>query len=202
MPKAVVNFNVMVSSVSLINSFYLGINYAVRWFFSNLKPSNFFHLFSAHLVKFKHFVPISVFQGSHFEADNLIYFPSLTYFEKNSVFRNAEGRLQLVRIAVSPVSDKIKNDWRIVKALGDYMNVIVNNDDFSSKVLLNKVEDVVVTKKIFFDNNALLMIKPVKINFSNFVSFNDPYLVDSLTRNSVTMALVSVVLNNKLNNFI
>jgi NADH-quinone oxidoreductase subunit G len=199
-PKAEFSFNVMLPSVSLTNSFYTGVNYTVRWFYTTLKIDNFFYLISTNFIKFKNFIPVLVFQGSHFEENNLIYFPSLTYFEKNSIFRNAEGRFQSARIAISPVSDKIKNDWRIVKALGDYMGIESFSNSDTSNISLNKMEDFVVSNNIFSSNRLININKIVKINFSSFIFA--PCLADSLTRNSVTMALVSVVLNSKFSNFI
>lgn len=199
-PKTELSFNVMLPSVSLVNSFYAGVNYAIRWSYTTFKNDSFFHLISTNLIKFKKFIPILVFQGSHFEENNLVYFPTLTSFEKNSIFRNAEGRFQSARIAISPLSDKIKNDWRIIKALGDYMNIEFFNGSDSSKLCLNKLETSTVSNNIFSINQRAFTNKIVKISFSGFTSIT--YLVDSLTRNSVTMALVSVTLNSRFNNFI
>ena len=64
-----------------------------------------------------------IYQGHHGDlgahrAD--VIFPAAAYTEKNAMFVNTEGRVQLAKQAVFPVGDA-KEDWKILRALSSIM---------------------------------------------------------------------------------
>ena len=203
-----VSLNVMLPSVSLSNAFYIGLNYSFKWFYSKkIFLNNFFYVIGAVSVKFSaKVIGLLIHQGSHYDSNFFFgagfLLPSLSYYEKIGTFRNIEGRFQTTKIAVNPLSDKIKNDWRILKALTDYLKVQIL--DFKGNSALNSsysFEVPTISNNIFFKNFPLYQL--MKLNVHSFETRGlNPYLIDSVTRNSVTMALVANSLNSKFNNFI
>jgi NADH-quinone oxidoreductase subunit G len=66
-----------------------------------------------------------IYQGHHGDvgaqrAD--VIFPGAAYTEKAALYVNTEGRVQMARAAVSPVG-QAKEDWRIVRAFSEVLNV-------------------------------------------------------------------------------
>jgi NADH-quinone oxidoreductase subunit G len=64
-----------------------------------------------------------IYQGHHGDAGAAVadvILPSCAYTEKNGLYVNTEGRLQLARQAVPPVGEA-KEDWKIIRALSEVL---------------------------------------------------------------------------------
>lgn len=62
-----------------------------------------------------------IYQGSHGDFGAMradVILPGLAYTEKDSIYVNVEGRVQMARRASSPVGDA-REDWRIIRAVSE-----------------------------------------------------------------------------------
>ncbi len=141
-----------------------------------------------------------VYQGHHGDlgasfADVIL--PGSAYTEKTATYVNTEGRVQSTRAATSPPGSA-REDWKILRALAEYMNVELNYDDvYSLKSRLGEISPSLVytdvlepvsaeIAKLGIDTLAGLETKisgaVLKNPIENF------WMTDVISRSSVTMA--------------
>lgn len=141
-----------------------------------------------------------VYQGHHGDlgasfADVIL--PGSAYTEKTATYVNTEGRVQSTRAATSPPGSA-REDWKILRALAEYMNVELNYDDvYSLKSRLGEISPSLVytdvlepvsaeIAKLGIDTLAGLETKisgaALKNPIENF------WMTDVISRSSVTMA--------------
>ena len=138
---------------------------------------------------------IVIYQGHHGDrgahrAD--LIFPGAAYTEKDGLYANTEGRVQLARRAVSPPGEA-REDWKIIRALSDYVGkTLPYNDLFQLRQRLVKewphfgrIDSVTpgLPSKITSKNKVLADdFKPV---------YEDYYLTDPICRASAVMGKCS-----------
>lgn len=141
-----------------------------------------------------------VYQGHHGDlgasfADVIL--PGSAYTEKTATYVNTEGRVQSTRAATSPPGSA-REDWKILRALAEYMNVELKYDDiYSLKSRLGEISpslnyiDVLEPvsssiAKLGIETLSTLDSKitgtPLKNPIENF------WMTDVISRSSVTMA--------------
>ncbi|CCH44087.1 NADH dehydrogenase (ubiquinone) Fe-S protein 1 [Wickerhamomyces ciferrii] len=141
-----------------------------------------------------------VYQGHHGDlgasfADVIL--PGSAYTEKNGTYVNTEGRVQATRAATSPPGSA-REDWMILRALGEFLNVDLNYDDvyslrsrigeISPSLLYQDVIEPVSSSIAQLGINALASLDgkitgaPLTNPIENF------WMTDVISRSSVTMA--------------
>lgn len=151
---------------------------------------------------------LCIYQGHHGDqsvsrAD--IILPSITYFEKDSTYSSLEGN-SLQTKAVFYNLGKARNDWKILRALAEVLDVSLL---FSSKSeLKERLGDLVpyyhyswssntifdrLVRKLFSGSSQVACYYPTP--FSSYI--NNFYLNDSISRASKTMSLCSSSYNLK-----
>ncbi|WLF78641.1 NADH dehydrogenase (ubiquinone) 78K chain precursor, 5-prime end [Lodderomyces elongisporus] len=143
-----------------------------------------------------------VYQGHHGDigasfADVIL--PGSAYTEKSGTYVNTEGRTQVTRAATNPPG-VAREDWKIIRALSEYLNAKLPYDDIVSlRIRLGEIaphlvrHDVIepVSSEIaqigFLDlvnknKSAKVTGEPLKNPISNF------YMTDVISRSSPTMA--------------
>lgn len=168
-----------------------------------VKPK-FIYLLGADEIKGKE-IPkdaFVVYQGHHGDvgasyADVIL--PGSAYTEKSATYVNTEGRAQSTRAATNPPG-AAREDWKILRALSEYLNAPLPYDDlYQVRLRLNEIaphlvrHDVVETvsqdvAKIGFEDlshrnkGASIIGVPLKNPIDNF------YFTDVISRSSPTMA--------------
>ncbi|ODQ61401.1 hypothetical protein WICANDRAFT_78032 [Wickerhamomyces anomalus NRRL Y-366-8] len=141
-----------------------------------------------------------VYQGHHGDlgasfADVIL--PGSAYTEKTATYVNTEGRVQSTRAATSPPGSA-REDWKILRALAEYMNVELNYDDiYSLKSRLGEISPSLVytdvlepvsaeIAKLGIDTLAGLETKITGAVLKNPIE--NFWMTDVISRSSVTMA--------------
>ncbi|EMG49210.1 nuo78 NADH-ubiquinone oxidoreductase 78 kDa subunit [Candida maltosa Xu316] len=143
-----------------------------------------------------------VYQGHHGDlgasfADVIL--PGSAYTEKSGTYVNTEGRTQVTRAATNPPG-VAREDWKIIRALSEYLNAKLPYDDIVSvRMRLGEIaphlvrHDVIepvsqeIAKIGFTDlvnknKSAKIFGEPLKNPIDNF------YFTDVISRSSPTMA--------------
>lgn len=141
-----------------------------------------------------------VYQGHHGDlgasfADVIL--PGSAYTEKNATYVNTEGRVQATRAATSPPGSA-REDWKILRALAEYMNVELNYDDiYSLKSRLGEISPSL----IFTDVVEPVSAEIAKLGINTLAGLESKitggalknpienfWMTDVISRSSVTMA--------------
>lgn len=143
-----------------------------------------------------------VYQGHHGETGAAladVILPGAAYTEKSATYINTEGRTQVTRSATNP-PQSAREDWKIIRALSDYLNAPLPYDDLyalrgrlgqiaphlvrhgvvepaSSDVAALGVQDLVTRNS---------KASPVGIHLKNPIT--NFYFTDVISRSSPTMA--------------
>ena len=133
-----------------------------------------------------------VYQGHHGDqgaqmAD--VIFPGAAYTEKQGLYVNLEGRVQETQI-VTPLLGEAKEDWRIIRALSDYVGHTLPYDA-REKLLERLGEDFPLFKQrgILSQNKKSTFKGPLEIRRGLLETTVTPYyLQDVIGRASPTMA--------------
>ncbi|KAL1574134.1 NADH dehydrogenase (quinone), G subunit [Candida albicans P57072] len=143
-----------------------------------------------------------VYQGHHGDlgasfADVIL--PGSAYTEKSGTYVNTEGRVQATRAATNPPG-VAREDWKIIRALSEYLNAKLPYDDiYSVRLRLGEIAPHLVRHdviepvsqeiaKIGFNDlvnknkSATIFGEPLKNPIDNF------YFTDVISRSSPTMA--------------
>ena len=133
-----------------------------------------------------------VYQGHH--GDNSakiadVILPGAAYTEKNGIYVNCEGRVQQAIRATFPPGDA-KEDWKIIKAFSDKLNLSLNFDTHQSlRNLLfenfphfEKFGEIKSSKIKKIGKSGNLVNEKFNDTFSNF------YMTCSISRSSITMS--------------
>lgn len=143
-----------------------------------------------------------VYQGHHGDlgasfADVIL--PGSAYTEKSGTYVNTEGRVQATRAATNPPG-VAREDWKIIRALSEYLNAKLPYDDiYSVRLRLGEIAPHLVRHdviepvsqeiaKIGFNDlvnknkSATIFEEPLKNPIDNF------YFTDVISRSSPTMA--------------
>ncbi|CAX40482.1 NADH-ubiquinone oxidoreductase subunit, mitochondrial precursor, putative [Candida dubliniensis CD36] len=143
-----------------------------------------------------------VYQGHHGDlgasfADVIL--PGSAYTEKSGTYVNTEGRVQATRAATNPPG-VAREDWKIIRALSEYLDAKLPYDDiYSVRLRLGEIaphlvrHDVIepvsqeIAKIGFQDlvnknKSAIIFGEPLKNPINNF------YFTDVISRSSPTMA--------------
>lgn len=143
-----------------------------------------------------------VYQGHHGDlgasfADVIL--PGSAYTEKSGTYVNTEGRVQATRAATNPPG-VAREDWKIIRALSEYLNAKLPYDDiYSVRLRLGEIAPHLVRHdviepvsqeiaKIGFNDlvnknkSATIFGEPLKNPIDNF------YFIDVISRSSPTMA--------------
>ncbi|WP_409433649.1 NADH-quinone oxidoreductase subunit NuoG [Litorimonas sp. RW-G-Af-16] len=150
-----------------------------------------------------------IYQGSHGDsgahvADVIL--PGAAYTEKDGLYVNLEGRVQMGVRAVSPKGDA-KEDWAIIRALSGHMNRVLPYDnlgalreklfaDHPSFMSLGNIAD-----KAEFDPSTLGQGAGKAVKLSNTPLRNpitDFYLTNPIARASNVMAECSAIIDDNL----
>ncbi len=143
-----------------------------------------------------------IYQGSHGDAGAHVadvILPGAAYTEKDGLYVNMEGRVQMGSRAVAPKGEA-KEDWAIIRALSGHMNRVLPYDNLGA--LREKLfEDHpsfmslgMIAEKADFDSSTLgrkstLSKAPLKSPISDF------YMTNPIARASNVMAECSAVID-------
>jgi len=133
-----------------------------------------------------------VYQGHHGDAGAHradVVLPGVAYTEKDAIYVNTEGRVQLARRAVQPPGEA-REDWAIVRALSEVMNQKLPFDTLaqlrSKLVQANPVfagiDRIKPASWGAFGKPGAVSDKPFQTTIENF------YMTDPISRSSPTMA--------------
>ena len=142
-----------------------------------------------------------IYQGHHGDAGAHradVILPGAAYTEKNAIYVNTEGRVQLAERAAFPPG-KARDDWAIIRAISSEMGTPLPYD--SQPALRSKLQsefpaflaiDTVETAEWSeFGNSGALDVAPLESPIENF------YMTDPISRASETMArCVDEILGN------
>ena len=143
-------------------------------------------------IGWKTFVIYQGHHGDHGAARADVILPGAAYTEKDGIYVNTEGRVQLVRRASTPPVEA-KEDWKILRALSEKLGQVLPyntqvelrsriNDEFK---LLEHADEIVPAKWGAFGGKG----KVSKLAFKNPVS--NYYLTNAICRASDTMRACS-----------
>ena len=133
-----------------------------------------------------------IYQGHHGDrganrADVIL--PGAAYPEKNGLYVNTEGRVQMARMAVFPLGEA-REDWKILRALGEQLGVRLPYDSLS-QVRKSLAE----TSPVFRTIESLVTAEwgpfghPGSVEAAPFVNpIDNYYMTDPISRASATMA--------------
>ena len=147
-------------------------------------------------IGWKTFVIYQGHHGDHGAARADVILPGAAYTEKDGIYVNTEGRVQLARRASSPPGEA-KEDWKILRALSGVLGQALPydtqvelrtriNDEFK---LLEHVDEIVPATWGAFGGQG----KMSKLAFKNPVS--NYYLTNAICRASDTMKACSIAFN-------
>ncbi|CCE78365.1 Piso0_000986 [Millerozyma farinosa CBS 7064] len=143
-----------------------------------------------------------VYQGHHGDvgasyADVIL--PGAAYTEKSATFVNTEGRTQITRAATNP-PDAAREDWKILRALSEYLGAPLPYDDIVQvRLRLGEIAPHLVRHEVI----EPVSVDIVKTGLSDLVSKNKKvapigvplknpidnfYFTDVISRSSPTMA--------------
>ncbi|AEP09685.1 NADH-quinone oxidoreductase subunit NuoG [Micavibrio aeruginosavorus] len=133
-----------------------------------------------------------VYQGHHGDAGAAradIILPGAAYTEKDGLYVNTEGRVQMGRAAVWPVGEA-REDWKVIRALSAWMDHPLPYDDLAglrSRIVhewphLGQVDTLVASPWRSFGASGL-------VNSGAFVpAVKNFYITNVVTKASLTMA--------------
>eukprot|EP00056_Hartaetosiga_gracilis_P000373 m.38044 g.38044 ORF g.38044 m.38044 type:complete len:718 (+) comp10179_c0_seq1:74-2227(+) len=145
-----------------------------------------------------------IYQGSHGDLGATVadvVLPGAAYTEKDATFVNTEGRAQTTRAAVSPPSNA-RVDWEIVVAASHVANFVTPSKSALPYATVEEVRgrmsevrpsltqyDVLHSQPLeaASDNQKFNVPKDAKLTMS-MTNLKDFYMVDPITRSSLTMA--------------
>ena len=133
-----------------------------------------------------------IYQGHHGDrgahrADVIL--PGAAYTEKNALYVNTEGRVQLARMATFPLGEA-REDWKILRALSEHLGATLPYDSLSQvrrrlaevNPVFGRIDEIVPASWGPFGTAGTLdpvaFVPPV-VNY---------YMTDPISRASVTMA--------------
>jgi NADH-quinone oxidoreductase subunit G len=133
-----------------------------------------------------------VYQGHHGDAGAHradVVLPGAAYTEKNGIYVNTEGRVQLARQAVQPPGDA-REDWAILRALSDVLGAglaFASLGDVRARLaavnpVFDTVDEVAPADWVDFGADAAMDPAPFASPIANF------YMTDPISRASQTMA--------------
>ncbi|CUM63501.1 uncharacterized protein PRCAT00001077001 [Priceomyces carsonii] len=143
-----------------------------------------------------------VYQGHHGDVGATfadVILPGSAYTEKSATYVNTEGRTQITRAATNP-PDSAREDWKIIRALSEYLNSPLPYDDLYSirsrlgeiaphlvrhdviEPVSQEVAQIGLKDIVSKNKNAKATGSPLKNPIDNF------YFTDVISRSSPTMA--------------
>jgi len=133
-----------------------------------------------------------IYQGHHGDrgahrADVIL--PGAAYTEKNGLYVNTEGRVQMARMAAFPLGEA-REDWKILRALGEQLGVKLPYDNLSqvrkrlaeASPVFRSVEALVAAEWGPFGRTGAIDNAPFEPVIENY------YMTDPISRASATMA--------------
>ena len=133
-----------------------------------------------------------IYQGHHGDrgahrADVIL--PGAAYTEKNGLYVNTEGRVQMARMAVFPLGEA-REDWKILRALGDQLGVRLPYDSLAqvrkrlaeTSPTFRTIEGLTVAEWGPFGRLGPVDSAPFRCPIENY------YMTDPISRASATMA--------------
>ncbi len=185
--------NVLTQEASKVGAIDLGL-YSINEkenfsFFDKLDNDSFkfIYLLGVDNLNFDKKDKFIVYQGSHGDkgaeiAD--IILPGAAYTEKNGLFVNLEGKLQLAYKASYPPGES-REDWKIIKEIANLMKkpLDFHNVDDLRKIIRKKIDEKNI---IDFKNNKLKKVNFVDEDIS--INFIDYYYTNSIARSSKVMS--------------
>ena len=133
-----------------------------------------------------------IYQGHHGDrgahrADVIL--PGAAYTEKNGLYVNTEGRVQMARMAVFPLGEA-REDWKILRALGDQLGVRLPYDSLAqvrkrlteTSPTFRTIEGLTVAEWGPFGRPGPVDSAPFRCPIDNY------YMTDPISRASATMA--------------
>jgi NADH-quinone oxidoreductase subunit G len=133
-----------------------------------------------------------IYQGHHGDrgahrADVIL--PGAAYTEKNGLYVNTEGRVQMARMAAFPLGEA-REDWKIIRALGEQLGIKLPYDSLSqvrkrlaeTSPVFRSVESLVVAEWGPFGRTGTIENAPFEPVIENY------YMTDPISRASATMA--------------
>jgi NADH-quinone oxidoreductase subunit G len=133
-----------------------------------------------------------IYQGHHGDhgahrADVIL--PGAAYTEKNGLYVNTEGRVQMARMATFPLGEA-REDWKIIRALGEQLGLKLPYDSLSqvrkrlaeTSPVFRSVESLVVAEWGPFGRAGAIENAPFEPVIENY------YMTDPISRASATMA--------------
>ncbi len=136
-----------------------------------------------------------IYQGHHGDRGAMradVILPGSAYTEKDGLYVNMEGRVQLAKKAVSAPGEA-KEDWKIIRALSDYVGKKLPFDTFgqlrqqlvAAYPHFGQIDVAFPNEWKGFGKSGPLTSAPYKSTVSNF------YMADAISRASITMAKCS-----------
>jgi NADH-quinone oxidoreductase subunit G len=133
-----------------------------------------------------------IYQGHHGDrgahrADVIL--PGAAYTEKNGLYVNTEGRVQMARMAAFPLGEA-REDWKIIRALGEQLGVKLPYDSLSqvrkrlaeTSPVFRSIEALVAADWGSFGRAGTIDNAPFGPVIENY------YMTDPISRASATMA--------------
>jgi len=133
-----------------------------------------------------------IYQGHHGDrgahrADVIL--PGAAYTEKNGLYVNTEGRVQMARMAAFPLGEA-REDWKIIRALGEQLGVKLPYDSLSqvrkrlaeTSPVFRSIEALVAAEWGTFGRAGTIDNAPFGPVIENY------YMTDPISRASATMA--------------
>src|SRR3954470_9145526 len=133
-----------------------------------------------------------IYQGHHGDrgahrADVIL--PGAAYTEKNGLYVNTEGRVQMARMAAFPLGEA-REDWKIIRALGEQLGIKLPYDSLSqvrkrlaeTSPVFRSVESLVAAEWGPFGRTGTIENAPFEPVIENY------YMTDPISRASATMA--------------
>jgi NADH-quinone oxidoreductase subunit G len=133
-----------------------------------------------------------IYQGHHGDrgahrADVIL--PGAAYTEKNGLYVNTEGRVQMARMAAFPLGEA-REDWKIIRALGEQLGVKLPYDSLSqvrkrladASPVFRSIEALVAAEWGTFGRAGTIENAPFEPIIENY------YMTDPISRASATMA--------------
>jgi NADH-quinone oxidoreductase subunit G len=133
-----------------------------------------------------------VYQGHHGDrgahrADVIL--PGAAYTEKNGLYVNTEGRVQMARMAAFPLGEA-REDWKIIRALGEQLGIKLPYDSLSqvrkrlaeTSPVFRSIEALVAAEWGAFGRAGTIENAPFGPVIENY------YMTDPISRASATMA--------------
>jgi NADH-quinone oxidoreductase subunit G len=133
-----------------------------------------------------------IYQGHHGDrgahrADVIL--PGAAYTEKNGLYVNTEGRVQMARMAAFPLGEA-REDWKIIRALAEQLGVKLPYDSLSqvrkrladTSPVFRSIEALVAAEWGPFGRAGTIENAPFEPVIENY------YMTDPISRASATMA--------------